>query len=378
MRILFTSKKRGWSGETAHILDLVQGCLAAGHQVTLGARSDSQLCQRLRGSGVEMLSLNLLHEMTAPLALWKDLRRLRAVLGRVDLVHTHASWDTWLVAAARQLGRRHVPMVRTRHNLKPIRAHALNRWLYGSALTALVAPSKTIVEDLQRYGFLRRAALFEIRHGVDPAVFDPALYDRPLERRQLREQLGAPEDALVVAYISRLSPVKEPEVLLSAAEDILKSRPDVWFFFAGPLMGSSQFQGDVRRRFRELAPRVQYLGFQERVPALLAASDVFVLPASRESFGLAVAEAMAMQCPPLVAASGGVWECVVEGETGLGFQPGDASDCGRRLRELLDQAGLRQRLGECGRRHVRKHLTRQRMIEEYLATYASLAGHRGP
>ena len=71
MRILFTSKKRGWSGETAHILDLARGCREAGHEVLLGARPDSRLWQLLESSGVERVSLEFLHEMTAPRAFVK-------------------------------------------------------------------------------------------------------------------------------------------------------------------------------------------------------------------------------------------------------------------------------------------------------------------
>jgi len=373
MRILFTSKKRGWNGETACIHDLIQGCLAADHEVILGSRPEAELRRRLAGSAVRLLDLELEHDATALGPFLRDLRRLGPVLSEVEVVHAHASWDTWVVASARFRHRRPVPLLRTRHNLKPIRSHPLNRWLYRSAITRLVAPSRTIARDLQSYPFVPEQKVCQIQNGIDAEHFDPSRFDRPRLRRELRERLGAPADAPVVGYVSRLTERKEPQVLVGAAARLLQRGSDAWFYLAGALDEGSEFGRDLRRQVARFEPRIRLLGFESRVPELLVGSDVFVLPAPTEPFGLAPVEAMAMGCPPVCADGAGLAESILPGETGLLFPPHDEEGCAAALLSLLEDPDKRARLAEAGRGHVLAHYTRQRMVSQYLSEYERLA-----
>jgi glycosyltransferase involved in cell wall biosynthesis len=219
------------------------------------------------------------HDALAVRRLRSDLRQLRLLLRSVDAVHTHASWDTWLVAWARaSLGSR-PPMVRTRHNLKRIRSHGFNRWLYSRALTRLVAASHTIASDLARHAWIPQERVETIVDGIDLVAFDPRRHPRAEARSALRRRLGAPEDAPVVVYASRLSPRKRPELFVEAARRLGVAGSDAWFALAGPFAGDRAWRDSLSRSVESLGPRVQCLGFVEDVPGLLAGCDLFVLPA---------------------------------------------------------------------------------------------------
>ena len=83
-----------------------------------------------------------------------------------------------------------------------------------------------------------------------------------------------------------------------------------------------------------------------------AASDLFVLPSSYETFGLTVLEAMASGVPVVAFAVGGIPETVVHGETGYLVPKGDTPGLATAIQELAADPSLRRQFGDEGRRRV--------------------------
>ena len=82
----------------------------------------------------------------------------------------------------------------------------------------------------------------------------------------------------------------------------------------------------------------------EQLRALLGSSRVVVHAAHNEAFGLAPVEAMACGTPAVVTGSGGTGETVVNGVSGLYFQPGNIADLADQLKKLLVDEAYWQRL----------------------------------
>ena len=92
-----------------------------------------------------------------------------------------------------------------------------------------------------------------------------------------------------------------------------------------------------------------FTGFvnQSELPALYAASDVFVLPSEHEPWGLAVNEAMCAGLPVVVSREVGcVADLVRDGVNGYTPAAGDIEGLARALRRLIEDEGLRQRQGQ--------------------------------
>jgi glycosyltransferase involved in cell wall biosynthesis len=68
-----------------------------------------------------------------------------------------------------------------------------------------------------------------------------------------------------------------------------------------------------------------------------------------ETFGLVALEAAAVGKPIVASDIGGLAEVVVDGETGLLVAPGAREGLREAMRRLLDDAGLRSRMGEAGK-----------------------------
>lgn len=178
--------------------------------------------------------------------------------------------------------------------------------------------------------------------GVEPgrvevlphALRAPAVDDRDELRR--RYGFGGP----TLVFAGRLVPQKALDVALRA----LSFNEGVTLVLAG--------EGPERERVEALAlelgldGRVRFLGAQSRAAVfeLFRAADASLLSSSWESFGLVVAEALAVGTPVLATNVGGVGEVLVDGRNGLLVPPRDPEALGEAIRLFFADEELRERL----------------------------------
>lgn len=122
---------------------------------------------------------------------------------------------------------------------------------------------------------------------------------------------------------------------------------------------------------------VAFLGFQDRLYDLIAASDVLVMPTvvlgrgGREGFPFTGLEALALGTPVVAYAHGGLPELV--GDCGLLVPPDDRDALQSAIVRLLSDDALGERLGSCGRARVAEEFALPRMIEAMKACYGDAA-----
>jgi glycosyltransferase involved in cell wall biosynthesis len=157
------------------------------------------------------------------------------------------------------------------------------------------------------------------------------------ERAQLRRELDLDGDVLVFA--GRLGPQKAVGTLLEALRDL----PAVTLVVAGDGPERSALEG--RASELGLGGRVRFLGSvpRETVLQLFRAADASVLPSAWENFPHTVVEALAVGCPVIATAVGGVPEVVVDGENGLLVPAGDDRALAAAIARFFSD-GLRSRL----------------------------------
>ena len=148
-------------------------------------------------------------------------------------------------------------------------------------------------------------------------------------RRAPRVELAFSGNTLVFA--GRLGPQKALDVLLQALTRV----PEVALVVAGD--GPERAALEQTALKLELDGRVSFLGAvpRERVLRLFRAADASVLPSAWENFPHTVVEALAVGCPLIATAVGGVPEVVRDGENGLLVAPRDPDGPRRGDRALL-------------------------------------------
>jgi glycosyltransferase involved in cell wall biosynthesis len=172
--------------------------------------------------------------------------------------------------------------------------------------------------------------------GVDAQRFTP---EHRSQEWRARLSAGHP-DATILLYVGRLAPEKTLERLLP----MLRALPNSHLAF----VGAGPEETMLRRVFAG-AP-VAFLGslFGQDLAAAYASADIFALPSSTESLGLAAIEAMASGLPVIGADRGGIPDIVLDGETGLLFDPDQPASLVRSATMLTADAGLRRQMGDAG------------------------------
>ena len=146
------------------------------------------------------------------------------------------------------------------------------------------------------------------------------------------------------------------------------------------IAGVGREQARLERHAEELGvrERIVFLGHRADVPALLAASDAFVLPSLFEGTPLSLLEAMAAGKPVVASAIPGNDELIVNDENGLLVPARDTDALAQALRRIVADPELRARLGAAARRRAESaHSARsstQRVVEVYDALLAKRGG----
>ena len=181
--------------------------------------------------------------------------------------------------------------------------------------------------------------------------------------RPRRDQMGRQHDEPVVLFVGAMHRRKGADVLARAIP-LLGDVP-ARFRFAGP---AGSLDEEVRSIVAGagIGERVEFLGeltFDEVAPTM-AAADVLVFPTvwGTEGFGMVAAEAMACGVPVVGSRIGAIPEVVLDGRTGLLFEPGEAGDLAARLRILLENPTLRCRFGALAAEHAGRY-TWDRLVD---------------
>jgi glycosyltransferase involved in cell wall biosynthesis len=185
----------------------------------------------------------------------------------------------------------------------------------------------------------------------------PALTYSAAERRAIRAELDTAEDAVVIIQVGRLDPLKGHRHCLEA----LARLADVpgW---VGWQVGGAQRPHEVRY-LEELkagtvrmgiAERIRFVGQRSDVTKLMAAADVYCQPNIRpDTFGITFIEALWAGLPVVTTAMGGALE-IVDSSCGVLVPPGDSVTLATTLRRLIQDSGLRSRMGAVGPSRARQ------------------------
>jgi len=184
----------------------------------------------------------------------------------------------------------------------------------------------------------------------------------------LREQLGV-NGRLVVTMIARL--VRDKGVLeyFRAARVVRRHQKDVRFLLVGPSSSEGR-QAVGRAEINEYRTDVHCLGRRDDVPALLAVTDVFVLPSYyREGIPRVLMEAGAMGLPLITTDMPGCREVVKHGVNGLLVTPRDVEGLVKALTELIRSERQRTSMGNAGRLYVRERFDINKVADAYVEVY---------
>ncbi|HEX6107083.1 MAG TPA: glycosyltransferase family 4 protein [Gemmatimonadales bacterium] len=199
--------------------------------------------------------------------------------------------------------------------------------------------------------------------GADHESFRPGI-----DTAEVRRRYGLQGGRWLLS-VARLTRHKGIDTALQALSRLAADHPDLRY----AVVGRGEEREALEEQARELgvADRVRFLTEvpDRDLPGLYNVAEIY-LGVSRlmeqrvEGFGISLAEASACGVPVVAGRSGGIPEAVREGETGLLVDSEQPEAVATALRTLLDDAGLRRRLGEGGRRAVEARYNWDRVVAD--------------
>jgi glycosyltransferase involved in cell wall biosynthesis len=196
------------------------------------------------------------------------------------------------------------------------------------------------------------AELRRLRPFVDPAPGGAARGGRARHRAALAGRFGLDRGQpwLLAVAMMRADAKRASYALLARA--LAQVRDLRWQLL---VVGDGPARAEVAAMLRTLGDdRVRLAGLlpEEALPPVYAAADLYVWPAVREAYGLAMLEAQAAGLPVVAGAEGGVAEVVANGRSGVLTAPRDPGAFAAAVRDLLEGAERRQAMAEAAARFV--------------------------
>ena len=360
--VLVTLAETG--GAQTYVSSLLPALVARYH-VTVAAHGDGPLRRDTLCAGASFVPLR---HMQRPVSPWRDACALLEVVRLMRRVRPH-------VVHANSSKAGFVGRIGARLVGVPVTIFTVHGWAFRAPtgatsvvyrwLERLVRPLTTAfvcVSDSERNaGIAARTC--------DPETTVVIRAGGDLDAPRARPGEGPPQ----VVFVGRLASPKDPFTLVTALS-ALNGRT-----FSALLVGDGPQRATVETQLAATpkAVPIELVGDRHDVPAVLAASHVFVLSTRSEGLPLTVLEAMAAGLPVVASRVGGIPEAVVDGETGLLVAPGDPEELAAALARLLDDPELRERLGAAGRSRVEKHFGREAFVEAHLELLRSQLAQRG-
>ncbi|UCD35482.1 MAG: glycosyltransferase family 4 protein [Nitrospiraceae bacterium] len=223
-------------------------------------------------------------------------------------------------------------------------------------------------QDLFSYGVARPGNVAVINSGIDLGCYR----DVQTDTSGIKKALNVPPNSVLVGFIGRLEPIKDPVSFVGAASLIVKKFSEAAFLIVGE--GSLRPMLEARCRELRISQKVTLAGWREDVPEILSVLDVIVLPSLNEAVGRILIEAGAAGKPAVASHVGGIPEIIRDGETGILVPPQDAASLARAISSLLENPERRTAMGEAAKKWIDDKFSALRMAEQFAHLYRELAG----
>jgi glycosyltransferase involved in cell wall biosynthesis len=349
-----------------------------GHEVTLltgpPLGPEGSLMYRAEAAGYRVEVIDEMRRAMLPVKDYLSYQKLIARLKQLspDVVHTHSSKagiiGRW---AAHRAG---VPkIVHTIHGLAftASTSRLVNGFYkFCERHTAPITDKIVCVADAMRDQSMEanigsRDQYVTVYSGMETAPF----VNPPVPRETVRDSWGIRDDDVMVGTIARLFHLKGHEDLLDVAPQLCAKHPKLRFFW----VGDGLLRGEFEQRIAAMGLKDRFiltgLVKPDKIPQLVNAMDILAHPSRREGLARALPQGSLAGIPTITYDIDGAKEGVIDGKTGFVHPPFDKSAFADSISRLVEDEGLRQRMGRAGRQFALSRFDAQVMVNDLEKVY---------
>lgn len=252
-----------------------------------------------------------------------------------------------------------IPGLRVLDTLYNPVGHTVNHFLYEAAFDGVIVESQAMRDYVFANSAKRGPAVYLVESGIDLEEFWPSP----------RRQAGSGD--LVLGYVGRMSPEKDPMAFVEIAERLHAHLPRLRF----RMFGEGWMTQQVRDRIAlgPAASVIAFEGYAAHARDAFHVLDVLVVPSKLDGRPNSVMEANACGLPVIGAPVGGIPELVESGLNGHVVSPHDHDGLLRLVSAWLDDPAGFSRLCQSARTVAERRFDRRRMLDDYAAVFAGIA-----
>jgi glycosyltransferase involved in cell wall biosynthesis len=214
--------------------------------------------------------------------------------------------------------------------------------------SGLLYIGKANKEYYLKYG-ANRKKLFEMPYTVDNDFFQTLSNQFSKNINFQKKRLGLKSDLPIILFASKLIQRKNPLDLLEAFKNIYKNKKiiNAYLLFIGDGILRRDLETEIKKfNFQD---NIKILGFknQNELPLYYSLCDVFVLPSSKEPYGLVVNEVLNCQ-KPIISTSevGASHDLILHNQNGFIIKPKNIEELSFYLKKFIDDRGLSKKMGK--------------------------------
>ncbi|MBT3705195.1 glycosyltransferase family 4 protein [Candidatus Peregrinibacteria bacterium] len=309
-----------------------------------------------------------------------QLKQLKSIIKeeKIDLLHIHV-WNPASGRFALLAGKRtKTPIITTEHDpfkLNPIKNTIKKSLLkHVSKIITVSKQNQTLLQDLYPD---QKHKISVIHNGIDTTWWKSQIISfGAKDRTNIRKELFESDTKTLVGLtVAELHPRKGLHFLLRAIQNLLTQLPatksqNIRFAIAGEGPQREALQKLIEKR--NLQNHVILLGRRKNIPQLMKSADFFVLPSTREAFGLVNLEAMISNLPIIATKAGGIPEIIENNKTGLLVPTENEKLLAQAIKKLISSKPLRDRLAKNAKKTVEKTFDAHQMAKKYERIYTSV------
>jgi glycosyltransferase involved in cell wall biosynthesis len=353
------------SGGSLQALQLARGLAERGHGVSFVCRPLEE--NKVATAGVELVQIPMKNEfdISSVMKLYKLMTRQKT-----DVVHVHKGLAHTLAYIAAYFAK--VPVFVVNRGVSfPLDRFNRIKYKWGR-VGKIIAVSEQLKQVLIDSGNIDTDKIRVIYGGTDLGRFDWRIKpDKIIEEFNIRPE------STVIGIIANTRKWKGHALLLEAAQQIVKSRPETIFLIVGDAGNSWGKQLKKITVKTNLQDNVIFTGYRDDIPQLLAVMD-FTVNCSFSGEGItgALRESLAMKKPAVSTDIGGNRELIIDKKTGLLISPSRLRSLVEALTYLIENPGERIRMGEAGYKLIEEKFTYGARISQMENLYNELMAER--
>lgn len=354
--ILLLVPRMNIGGAESYVALVARSLKLLGYNVYL-ASAGGALATKLQQEGIKHFFLPIrLSKFISGLLLKRIVEKYN-----IDLIHANSEAAGIVAVKTRNKYKLDIPIVYTAHGVLPAKVKDII-----NQVDKIIAVSEFSRKSAIKEGFLAEK-IQVVYNGVDIEKFKPNRQNKNL----LRKKYNIPQEAFTMIIVSRIKNLRNKghQHLLDVLKIYEVSKK--WHLV---VIGKGKGFSDLKKKIKEyhLQDRVHLLGHKTDVENYIDIADVMVLPSYFETFGLVLAEGMAMEKPAVAFKVGGVPEVIEDNKTGFVVDYDNDDELVEKLAILAKNPDLCKQMGIQARKKVAKDFANRIMIKKLEEIYKSL------